>query len=67
MADVTLIDGGWIILIQAAMLVLYYGGIFPNLPWWVVWFPFLVVAAILGIVLLIILVLLILLLIGVIS
>jgi hypothetical protein len=24
---------------QAALLVLFYGGFIPTLPWWVVWLP----------------------------
>jgi hypothetical protein len=30
------------------MLVLYYGGILPLLPWWIVWFPSLIVIVILA-------------------
>ena len=38
---------------QAALLVLFYGGIMPNLPWWVVWLPSLIVLGLLGIALVI--------------
>lgn len=41
------VGGGMYLLVQAAMLVLYYGGFAPNLPWWVVWFPTLFVVVIL--------------------
>jgi hypothetical protein len=43
----------WWTLIQVTLLVLKYGGVFPKLPWWVVWFPSLVSAATLGIILLV--------------
>ena len=28
---------------QVILLVLYYGGILPSLPWWIVWFPSLII------------------------
>jgi len=34
---------------QVLLLVLYYGGILPSLPWWIVWFPSLIVAGIFAI------------------
>jgi len=36
--------------LQTALLVIYYG-FNISMPWWVVWFPFLVVGGILGVVL----------------
>lgn len=30
---------------QALLLVMHYGGFVSNLPWWVVWFPSLLVLA----------------------
>lgn len=41
---------------QAALLVLFYGGILPNLPWWVVWLPSLLVIASIVIILVIVVV-----------
>jgi hypothetical protein len=34
---------------QVALLILYYGGICPTLPWWLVWFPSLLVLGLLAI------------------
>jgi len=34
---------------QATLLVLFYGGIMPNLPWWVVWLPTLIILGFLAI------------------
>lgn len=34
---------------QVLLLVLYYGGILPSLPWWVVWFPSLIVLGLLAV------------------
>ena len=39
---------------QAVLLVLFYGGIMPNLPWWVVWLPSLIALGILAIAVIII-------------
>lgn len=35
---------------QVALLVLFYGGFAPSLPWWVVWLPSLIILAALGVV-----------------
>ena len=34
---------------QVALLILYYGGICPTLPWWLVWFPSLIVLGLIAI------------------
>ena len=34
---------------QVALLILYYGGIYPTLPWWLVWFPSLIVLGLIAI------------------
>jgi len=41
------LGGGLWLIVQVALLVLYYGGVYPSLPWWVVWFPSLLVVAVL--------------------
>ena len=49
--DLTVLNGGtWLWLItQVTLLVLYYGNIFSSLPWWVVWFPSLIILGIFAI------------------
>lgn len=43
MTDITIFGGGGLwLLAQATLLVLHYGNIVQNLPWWVVWFPSLI-------------------------
>jgi len=38
MTEVNFGFGFWLIA-QVALLVIHYGDIVANLPWWVVWFP----------------------------
>lgn len=45
---------------QVALLVLFYGGILPALPWWVVWLPSLLVIAFIVVALIILLIVLVL-------
>jgi hypothetical protein len=45
--SITLFGGGGLwLLLQVALLVLYYGNIYPDLPWFVVWFPCLIAGGI---------------------
>ena len=37
----------WLLIIQIALWVLYYGNFITTLPWWVVWAPCLLVAGVL--------------------
>jgi hypothetical protein len=47
MTEINIFGGGGVTLLaQVALLVLYYGGVYPNLPWWVVWFPYLITGGI---------------------
>jgi len=57
MTDVS-ISGGGLLLLQVAILVLYYGtNVFsPSVPWWIIWLPTLIVLLIIGIGLLILLI-----------
>jgi hypothetical protein len=57
MTSVTIFSGSFF-LIQVVLLVLYYGGFVPLLPWWVVWFPTLVIGCIVGVVVVIVIVVL---------
>jgi ABC-type multidrug transport system permease subunit len=49
----------WVLIIQVILLVIGYGNIIPNLPWFVIWFPCLLVVGILSLYLLIIAIILI--------
>ena len=49
MTEIHLGGAAWLIT-QAALLVAFYGGFAPLLPWWVVWFPTLFVIGVIGIV-----------------
>jgi len=44
------IGGGFWLITQVALLILYYGNIVPSLPWWVVWFPSLLILGVIGII-----------------
>ena len=49
----TIIKSGtpWLLILQITLLVLSYGHIVNDLPWWVIWAPCLFFVAIIGIVL----------------
>ncbi|MFA5760337.1 MAG: hypothetical protein WC877_01090 [Dehalococcoidales bacterium] len=40
--------------VQVALLVLYYGNIVPNLPWWLVWLPSLALLLVIFVVMIIV-------------
>lgn len=39
----------WYGIIQISLLILKYGGMIPNLPWWVMWMPTIIVGVIIGV------------------
>jgi hypothetical protein len=52
MTEVSFGGGLWLVS-QIALLVLYYGNVYPSLPWWVVWFPTLLLGVVIVIALVI--------------
>jgi len=47
MTDINIGGGLWLVA-QVALLVAYYGEFVPTLPWGVVWFPSLLLVAVLA-------------------
>ena len=52
--EITFFGGGWL-LAQVALFIVYYG-FGKTLPWWVLWFPTLIIGSIIAFVIVIILI-----------